>query len=105
MQASGLASSVLCDYLQQIHLLQQSCSFKSLAAGVDHENLLNQMLAGAKIAFWTEEDLRAKGFFKTPDAMLQVCTCIQTQCNVALLCVCQAWMQLQIAVPASHKCA
>lgn len=44
-----------------------------LAAGVDHEHKLNQMLTNAGIAFWTEGHLRDKGFFKTPDAKLQVC--------------------------------
>ena len=44
-----------------------------VAAGVEHEHKLNQMLTDAGIAFWTEEDLRDKGFFKTPDAKLQVC--------------------------------
>jgi len=49
----------------------QSCNF----AGIQYEQKLNQMLADAGIAFWTEEHLRDKGFFKTPDAKLQV-TCI-----------------------------
>lgn len=40
--------------------------------GVEHELKLNQMLTDAGIAFWTEEDLRNKGFYKTPDAKLQV---------------------------------
>ena len=44
-----------------------------VAEGVEHERKLNQMLTDAGIAFWTEEDLRNKGFFKTPDAKLQVC--------------------------------
>ena len=43
-----------------------------VAAGVEHEHKLNQMLNEAGIAFWTEEYLRNKGFFKTPDAKLQV---------------------------------
>ncbi|KAL3158521.1 hypothetical protein ABBQ38_010749 [Trebouxia sp. C0009 RCD-2024] len=45
---------------------------KRLLIGVDHEHKLNQMLADAGIAFWTEEELRNKGFYKTPDAKLQV---------------------------------
>ena len=49
----------------------QSCNF----AGIQHEQKLNKMLADAGIAFWTEEHLRDKGFFKTPDAKLQV-TCV-----------------------------
>lgn len=44
-----------------------------VTAGVEHEHKLNQMLDDAGIAFWTEEHLRNKGFFKTPDAKLQVC--------------------------------
>lgn len=43
-----------------------------VGAGVDHEQKLNQMLTNAGIAFWTEGHLRDKGFFKTPDAKLQV---------------------------------
>lgn len=39
---------------------------------MEHEHKLNQMLTDAGIAFWTEEHLRDKGFFKTPDAKLQV---------------------------------
>ncbi len=42
------------------------------SAGVEYEHKLNQMLAKANVAFWTEEHLRDKGFFKTPDAKLQV---------------------------------
>ena len=29
-------------------------------------------LAALGVAFWTEEDLRDRGFFKTPDARLRV---------------------------------
>ena len=45
-----------------------------VVAGAEHEHKLNKMLADAGIAFWTEDDLRNKGFFKTPDAKLQVCS-------------------------------
>ena len=53
---------------------QEAASVKQLCVvtGVDHEVLLNGMLADAGIAFWTEDELREKGFYKTPDAMLQV---------------------------------
>ena len=62
-------------------------------AGVQYEHKLNEGLAKADIAFWTEEHLRDKGFFKTPDAKLQVrhCTCSCTvQCMVLcnILCKC-----------------
>lgn len=40
--------------------------------GAEHEDKLNNMLTEAGIAFWTEDDLRNKGFYKTPDAKLQV---------------------------------
>lgn len=45
---------------------------KRLQLGIQYEQKLNKMLADAGIAFWTEEHLRDKGFFKTPDAKLQV---------------------------------
>ena len=79
MQASGLASNVPCNIFITLTSLSSHAALMIFAAGVDHENLLNQMLADANIAFWTEEHLRAKGFFKTPDAMLQVCICTWTQ--------------------------
>ncbi|KAA6417933.1 MAG: hypothetical protein FRX49_12091, partial [Trebouxia sp. A1-2] len=47
--------------------------------GLQYEQKLNRMLADAGIAFWTEEHLRDKGFFKTPDAKLQV-TCVLENC-------------------------
>ena len=52
----------------------ESCNF----AGIQYEQKLNKMLADAGIAFWTEEHLRDKGFFKTPDAKLQV-TCVHSK--------------------------
>ena len=59
-------------------------------AGKEHEEKLNDMLAEEKIAFWTEENLRDEGAFKTPDAKLQVthtCThCILHACNVLSSC-------------------
>jgi hypothetical protein len=42
------------------------------SAGQEWEGRLNADLAAAGVAFWTEEQLRAKGYHKTPDARLQV---------------------------------
>lgn len=42
------------------------------ASGSHHEQRLYSMLNGAGIAYWTEDVLRSRGFFKTPDALLQV---------------------------------
>lgn len=62
--------------------------------GLQYEQKLNRMLADAGIAFWTEEHLRDKGFFKTPDAKLQVtcvlencwCVCVYGSVNVSIMC-------------------
>lgn len=40
--------------------------------GLLYEAKLCQSLKAAGLAFWTEDDLRSQGFFKTPDAKLQV---------------------------------
>ena len=42
------------------------------AAGLEHEMLLEKQLSEIGVPFWTETDLRAHGFFKTPDIWLQV---------------------------------
>jgi CDAN1-interacting nuclease 1 len=42
------------------------------AAGLAHEAQLYSLLDAADIAYWKEEELRAKGFTKTPDAKLIV---------------------------------
>lgn len=42
------------------------------AAGREYEMRLNRHLEDLGVAFWDEEDLRSKGFFKTPDVLLQV---------------------------------
>ena len=46
-----------------------------LDAGDQYEAVLNSKLADLGIEFWTEASLREQGYFKTPDALLQVdCT-------------------------------
>ncbi|KAK2077745.1 hypothetical protein QBZ16_004592 [Prototheca wickerhamii] len=42
------------------------------AVGVEHERQLYERLNAAGIAYWPEDVLRDRGFFKTPDALLQV---------------------------------
>lgn len=41
-------------------------------AGREYEAKLYACLTAAGIAYWTEDHLRSRGFFKTPDARLQV---------------------------------
>lgn len=40
--------------------------------GLEHEARLYACLAAAGVPFWREAELRARGLFKTPDALLQV---------------------------------
>ena len=46
-----------------------------LDTGLKYEEILNEGLEKHGLAFWTEDALRSKGFFKTPDAKLQVLLC------------------------------
>ncbi len=48
-------------------------------AGLQYEELLQCELAEAGIPYWTEEALRAKGFYKTPDAKLEVPVAVRGQ--------------------------
>ena len=41
-------------------------------AGDQYEAVLNSKLTDLGIDFWTEASLREQGYFKTPDALLQV---------------------------------
>ena len=41
-------------------------------AGLEYELLLCDRLRDLGIPFWTEVDLRAQGYYKTPDVRLQV---------------------------------
>lgn len=41
-------------------------------SGLEHEALLCDHLQQQDIPFWSEEQLKARGLFKTPDALLQV---------------------------------
>mmetsp|Transcript_31129 Transcript_31129/g.69187 ORF Transcript_31129/g.69187 Transcript_31129/m.69187 type:complete len:297 (-) Transcript_31129:238-1128(-) len=42
------------------------------ATGLEYEMLLMKRLSDIGVPFWTEDDLRAQGFYKTPDVWLQV---------------------------------
>ena len=43
-----------------------------LCSGDQYESVLNSKLTDLGIEFWTEASLREQGYFKTPDALLQV---------------------------------
>jgi hypothetical protein len=51
-------------------------------AGMEYELLLIKKLREAGISyFWTENDLRAQGYYKTPDIRLQVgCHSVPARC-------------------------
>jgi hypothetical protein len=49
-----------------------ACDLSRHSAGRQYEAKLYECLTQAGIAYWTEDDLRDKGFHKTPDAKLQV---------------------------------
>jgi hypothetical protein len=40
--------------------------------GLEYEAFLYQQLEAAGVPFWSEAELRDRGLFKTPDALLQV---------------------------------
>ncbi len=49
-----------------------AAEMRLLRAGSEREAQLYGNLAALGVAFFTEEDLRDRGFFKTPDARLRV---------------------------------
>ena len=51
-------------------------------AGTQYEAVLNSKLADLGIEFWTEANLREQGYFKTPDALLQV----DGTCDLLIAC-------------------
>ncbi|KAI3438921.1 hypothetical protein D9Q98_001335 [Chlorella vulgaris] len=62
--------------IEQCVMCDRVCSPASDAirhsAGNEYEERLNADLAAAGVAFWTEDQLRSRGYHKTPDARLQV---------------------------------
>ena len=48
-----------------------ACPWAAWGAGLEGEALLCEALRARGIAFWPEQQLRAEGFFKTPDVKLQ----------------------------------
>lgn len=75
---ADIALCVLCD-----RVYSPDSDAARHAAGLTHEARLYADLRGAGVAFWSEEELRARGFLKTPDAKLQVglggsCSCAWT---------------------------
>eukprot|EP00775_Hariotina_reticulata_P010604 gene10604-10762_t len=54
------------------------CDMAKSLAGLEFEARLYQQLQEAEIPYWNEQQLREKGLFKTPDALLQqvpICVC------------------------------
>eukprot|EP00878_Enallax_costatus_P021057 GHUV01022277.1.p1 GENE.GHUV01022277.1~~GHUV01022277.1.p1 ORF type:complete len:253 (+),score=91.24 GHUV01022277.1:1062-1820(+) len=82
--ASNSVSEVLqrlqADVVRCVHADRSYSPFCDMAkslAGLEHEALLCEKLQQADIAFWSEEQLRERGLFKTPDALLQVPICVR----------------------------
>ena len=67
----GAHAAALTECGKATSILRHSCL--GSVAGLRYERLLNEQLEAQGLFFWTEDALRAKGYFKTPDAKLQVC--------------------------------
>lgn len=65
--ASTIAACVACDAVYS-----PACDLARHSAGREFEARLESFLAAAGVPHWTETQLRAKGFVRTPDARLQV---------------------------------
>ena len=71
-ESMPMPSSRALNYLQLPRSVSAPVPPISSHVGLEHEMLLEQRLSAMDIPFWTESDMRAHGYFKTPDIWLQV---------------------------------
>ena len=66
------AQKICWSYSVQEGNTRNASQLRRNTAGLRYEQLLSKQLEAQGLFFWTEDALRAKGYFKTPDAKLQV---------------------------------